>query len=278
MDKTYVRRYPEDCSQLLKMERLDKFKNDPESRPACLAEVLAVKEVTRLELARLDAEEEAMRKTMRENDMSQSEYDRVADKVASMASSGIVIEKNRAKGGLSSLAAALQQPAVAAVPPEQKVETYIQEVRPPRKRNRPKRVYVTADELFRKADALKAELAESLAAWNAKNTEWQAVLELARKQKKYEKRQEYQERNRERRLQQAGHVVPVKQLDPAQLEENPDSWTADDIADHQADVDFHRAMEREDLHRATAPAADNGEKKAPPPGGKVAPKDKRVKR
>jgi len=122
---------------------------------------------------------------------------------------------------------------------------------------RPKKVYLSADQLIAKANALNGELQSIDAAYRQKVGEWQSTLMLSVKQRKWEKRQEDQKRNREQRQREAGHQVP--QLDPAQL-----SRDADD-EDEEPEV------------AVSAPAADNGQKKAPP-GSTVCKKDKRVKR
>jgi hypothetical protein len=141
----------------------------------------------------------------------------------------------------------------------------------PQRKPRPKRVYLSAETLREKADAMNGELQALSDAYYKKFDEWQATIQLSRKQKKFEKRQEYQKRNQQERLRQAGHKVP--ELDPAQLRD-PD-WTRDEsvlrLENSDADTPEPAPVP------AAAPPADSGNKKLPP-GGKAVSKDKRVKR
>jgi hypothetical protein len=131
----------------------------------------------------------------------------------------------------------------------------------PQRKPRPKRVYLSADALREKADTINGELQRLDDAYRAKFAEWHSTIELSRKQKRYEKRQAYQARNREQRLREAGHSVPEPQREPSVLRlENSDADTPEPSP-----------------VPAGAPPADNGQKKVPP-GGKLARKDKRVKR
>ena len=139
----------------------------------------------------------------------------------------------------------------------------------PQRKPRPKRVYLSAEALREKADVIDGELKRLNDAYYKKFAEWQETLFLSRKQKKYEKRQEYQKRNQQERLRQAGHKVT--ELDPVQLQEPMREESVLRLVDSDADTPEPTPVRQ-------APAADNGQKKPPPPGGKVAPKDKRVKR
>jgi hypothetical protein len=141
----------------------------------------------------------------------------------------------------------------------------------PQRKPRPKRVYLSAETLREKADAMNGELQALSDAYYKKFDEWQATIQLSRKQKKFEKRQEYQKRNLQERLRQAGHKVP--QLDPAQLRD-PDTMREHSVLRlENSDADTPEPAPVP----AAAPPADSGNKKLPP-GGKAVSKDKRVKR
>lgn len=121
----------------------------------------------------------------------------------------------------------------------------------------------SAAALQEKAAELDGELKTINDAYYVKFAEWQATVVKARRQKKAEKRAAYEERNRRDRLRQAGHVVPPKPLDPAQLahEYNP----------------YHEASKYTDSHDDEPLPVEEVVPKRVPPGGKLVSKDKRVK-